>query len=322
MGMEKMNRSIATSNRILRLALLSPAALVLTLTTLVPILYMVVSSLYRLDPVLFNRAWPFVGLGNYVDVLTKDPMFWSSMQKTVLFLLYTITPQIAVGMFLAVLLFREFKGKALVQTLMLFPILTTPVVISMIWKYFFDFDTGFLNVLLIKLGLPPQTWLSTKGFSFITGIPGIGPWLASTFSLNWAFASIVFVNFWQWAPFCFLVFYAGLTALPLEVFDACRVDGATRWQTFRFVTLPLLRPVVWIVVFLRIIDCLKVYAQIWVIFGNAEPTRIINVHLYTIGFTMSDYGRASALGVITLLFIALILVGNYLLGGKSHESSV
>jgi multiple sugar transport system permease protein len=263
-----MKNSISKSNRIFRLALLAPAIVVLAVTTLIPILYMLVDSLYRLDPVVFKKAWPFVGLGNYVDVL-KDPMFWSSMQKTVLFLIYTITPQIAVGFLLAVLFFREFRGKTLVQTIMLFPILTTPVVISMIWKYFFDFDTGFLNVLLTKIGLPPQTWLSTQGFSFITSIPTIGPWLAKTFSLNWAFASIVFVNFWQWTPFCFLVFYAGLTALPLEVFDACRVDGATGWQTFRFVTLPLLQPVVWIVLFMRIIDCLKVYAQIWVVFGNA-----------------------------------------------------
>jgi multiple sugar transport system permease protein len=316
-----MKSGISRSNLLLRYALLSPAMIILFSTTLVPILYMFATSFYRLDPIVFNRKWPFVGIDNYISVLTKDPMFWSSMSKTVLFLIYTITPQIAFGFFLAVLFFREFKGKRTVQTVMLFPILTTPVVISMIWKYFYDFDTGFLNVVLTGLGLEPQTWLSTKGFVFIENIPHIGPWLVQNLSLNWAFASIVFVNFWQWTPFCFLVFYAGLTALPLEVFDACKVDGASAWQTFTNVTLPLLRPVVWIVVFLRIIDCLKVYAQIWVIFGNAEPTRIINVHLYTLGFMMSDYGKASALGVITLIFIAVILLGNYLLGGKSHNAA-
>ena len=315
------NRSISETNRVLRYALISPAVIILVLTTMVPIAYMLVTSFFRLDPIVFNRKWPFVGMKNYVYVLTRDPMFWSSMLKTILFLIYTITPQLVVGLFLALVLFREFKGKRLVQTTMLLPILATPVVISMIWKYFYDYDTGFLNVFLNTLGMKPQTWLSTKGFSFIQNIPLVGEWMVKNLSLNWAFASIVFVNFWQWTPFCFLVFYAGLTALSPEIFDATKVDGASAWQTFRFVTLPLLRPVVWIVVFLRIIDCLKVYAQIWVIFGNAEPTRIINVHLYTLGFMMSDYGKASALGVITVIFIAMILVGSYLLGGKSNDSA-
>lgn len=314
-------RSISASNRIMRYALISPAIIILFLTTTVPILYMIVTSFYRLDPIVFNRKWPFVGMANYVSVLTKDPMFWSSMAKTILFLIYTIIPQIVVGFFLAVMFFREFRFKQGVQTIMLFPILATPVIISMIWKYFYDYDTGFLNLFLTSLGLEPVTWLSTKGIPLFQRIPLIGPWLVDHFSLNWAFASVVFVNFWQWTPFCFLVFYAGLTALPLEIFDACKVDGATSWQTFRHVTLPLLKPVVWIVSFLRIIDCLKVYAQIWVIFGNAEPTRIINVHLYTLGFMMSDYGKASALGVITVLFIALILMISYLFGGKNNDAS-
>ena len=314
-------KSLSREKKILRYVLISPAVIVLLLTTLAPVLYMFGTSLFRLDPIVFNRTWPFVGAENYVQVLTKDPMFWSSMLKTVLFLVYTIVPQVVVGFFLAVAFYRNFKGKQLVQTVMLFPILATPVVISMIWKYFYDFDTGFLNLFLKSLGLEPQTWLSTKGFAFVLNIPYVGNWLAEYFSLNWAFASIVFVNFWQWTPFCFLVFYAGMTALPVEVFDASKVDGATGWQTFRLVTLPLLRPVVWIVVFLRIIDCLKVYAQIWVIFGNAEPTRIINVHLYTLGFMMSDYGKASALGVITVVFIALILIGSYLFEGKNNDST-
>jgi len=314
-------RSITAENRALRYGLITPAFLIMILTMLLPILYMFVTAFFRLDAVRFNRAWPFVGFENFRQIITADPVFWGSMLKTVLFLVYTIVPQIAVGFLLAVVLFREFKGKRAVQTVMLFPILATPVVIAMIWKYFYDFDTGFLNVFLKSLGLPAQTWLSTKSIPLFANIPFVGTWLAQNLSLNWAFASIVFVNFWQWTPFCFLVFYAGMTALPLEVFDACRVDGATGWQTFRLVTLPLLRRVIWVVVLLRIIDCLKVYAQIWVIFGNAEPTRIINVHLYTLGFITSDYGKASALGVITVAFVALILSLSYLTVRKDDAAA-
>jgi multiple sugar transport system permease protein len=314
-------RSIQAENRILRYGMIAPAFLIMILTMLLPLLYMFVTAFYRLDAVRFNRAWPFIAFENFQQILGEDPVFWGSMLKTVLFLVYTIIPQIVVGFLLAVVLFREFKGKRSVQTIMLFPILATPVVIAMIWKYFYNFDTGFLNVFMKSLGLPPQTWLSTKGIPLFADIPLIGTWLVENLSLNWAFASIVFVNFWQWTPFCFLVFYAGMTALPMEVFDACKVDGAGPWQTFRLVTLPLLRSVIWVVVFLRIIDCLKVYAQIWVIFGNAEPTRIINVHLYTLGFVTSDYGKASALGVITVTFVALILWLSYLTGRKDNAAA-
>ena len=95
-----------------------------------------------------------------------------------------------------------------------------------------------------------------------------------------------------------------MTALPSEVYEAARIDGASSWQISKHITLPLLAKIIWAVTFIRIIDCLKVYAQIWVLFGNAEATRVINIHLYTLGFTTSDYGMTSALGVVLILMIS------------------
>jgi multiple sugar transport system permease protein len=288
----------------IRYYLLLPALTLLFVTTIVPIIYMVYTSLFRLDPIVFNRKWPFVGLQNYIDLFTKDPMFWSSLWRTLLFLVYSVAPQILVGLLLATLLYEEFKGKRAVQTILLFPILATPIIVAMIWKYFFDFDTGFLNVFLRNIGAQPQPWLSTRGLPFWNNIPFIGEWLVKHFYLTYAFRTIAFVNFWQWTPFCFLVFYSGMTALPSEVYEAARIDGASSWKIFKHITLPLLAKIIWAVTFIRIIDCLKVYAQIWVLFGNAESTRVINIHLYTLGFTTSDYGMTSALGVILILMIS------------------
>ncbi len=293
-----------------------PAAFLLIGTTIVPILYMLYTSLFRLDPVVFNKTWPFVGLQNFIDLFTKDPMFWSSLRRTLTFLIYTVTPQIFVGLFLAALLYREFKGKRFVQTILLFPILATPIVVAMVWKYFFDFDTGFLNVFLQKIGLQPQPWLSTRGLPLFANIPFVGSWLVNKFNLTYAFRTIVFVNFWQWTPFCFLVLYSGMTSLPAEVYEAAGIDGASGWQAFRHITLPLLKRIIWAVVFIRVIDCLKVYAQIWVLFGNAESTRVINIHLYTLGFTTSEYGMTSALGVVIIMLISLFVGITIKLGGK------
>jgi len=246
----------------------------------------------------------------------KDAMFWSSMWRTLFFLIYTIIPQIVVGLFLASLFYRRFRGKQFVQTILLFPILATPIIVAMVWKYFFDFDTGFLNVFLRAVGLEPQPWLSTKGLPLVAGIPWIGSWLVQKLNLTYAFRTICFVNFWQWTPFCFLVLYSGMTSLSTEVYEAACIDGATGWQTFKYITLPLLARLIWAVAFIRIIDCLKVYAQIWVLFGNAESTRVINIHLYTLGFTTSDYGMTSALGIVIIILISLFVGVSLKLGGK------
>ncbi len=313
-----METNLIKKRHMVRYYLILPAAVLLIATTVIPILYMLYTSLFRLDPVVFNGKWPFVGLGNYLYLMKHDPMFWSSLARTLKFLIYTVTPQIAVGLFLATLMYREFKGKRMVQTILLFPILATPIVVAMVWKYFFDFDTGFLNVTLKTIGLQPQPWLSTKGLPLIEAIPGIGSWLVNKFSFTYAFRTICFVNFWQWTPFCFLVLYSGMTSLSSEVYEASSIDGASAWQTFRYVTLPLLSKLIWAVVFIRVIDCLKVYAQIWVLFGNAETTRVINIHLYTLGFTTSDYGMSSALGVIIVVLIAAFVGTTIKLGAKRN----
>lgn len=305
------------SNRVAtRYYLILPAAILLAGTTVIPIVYMLYTSLFQLDPVVFNKTWPFVGFGNFIDLLSRDPLFWSSMGRTLKFLIYTVTPQIAVGLLLAILMYREFKGKRAVQTILLFPILATPIIVAMVWKYFFDFDTGFLNVFLRNIGLQPQPWLSTKGLPLINAIPLVGPWLVETFSLNYAFRTICFVNFWQWTPFCFLVQYSGLTSLPAEVYEASSLDGASSWQTTWRITIPLLSKLIFAIIFIRVIDCLKVYAQIWVLFGNAENTRVINIHLFTLGFTTSDYGITSALGIIIIVLISAFVAITIKLGGK------
>ncbi len=307
------------AKRRLKYLLVLPAVGILFITTIVPLIYMLYASLFRLDPIVFNKSWPFIGLKNYVSLFLRDTMFWSSNLRTAEFLVYTITPQIIIGLFLATVLYREFKGKRIVHTVLLFPILATPIIIAMIWKYFFDFDTGFINVFLRSIGMASQPWLSTKGLPLFARIPLVGGWMVKYLSLTYAFRTIVFINFWQWTPFCFLIFYSGMTALPSEIYEAARIDGASAWQIFRNLTLPLLAKIIWAVVLIRIIDCLKVYAQIWVLFGNAQTTRVINIHLYTLGFTTSDYGKASALGVIIIIMITLIVSISIKFGGVKND---
>lgn len=287
------------------LALIVPGALVLFSVSLVPLAYMLYTSMFDLRLITFNSVWEFTGLKNYLDLLFKDRHLWPTVGRTVEYLFWNISLQVLLGLGLAVFFQRAFAGRHAVQTILLVPILTTPVVVSLLWKYLLDIRTGPVNQLLGMVGIPAQPWLSSRPLPWIEGIPVLGPFLVDTFSFSFAFWSVVTINTWQWTPFVFLICYAGIAALPSEPFEAARVDGASRWQTFRYLTLPMLEPVLITVVLIRVIDLLKVYAQIWVLFGNANPTRIINIHLYTLGFVTHEYGKTSALGIMVLVVVTL-----------------
>lgn len=283
--------------------LILPAGFILFLTSALPIGYMLYTSVFDVELLTFNSDWRFVGLKNYVDLLFHDRLLWDVMFRTLEFVVLSVGLQIVFGMGLALLVNRDMPGKKLLQAVLMLPVLTTPVVVAMLWKYMFDNSTGLLNQLLRLVHLPAQPWLSNKGLPLISAIPVVGDRLVSSLNLNYGFLSLIVVTVWQWTPFCFLVFYAGLASLPVEPFEAATVDGATSWQTFRYITLPLLRPLIGVVVIIRVIDLLKLYAPLWVLFGNAVNMRVLNTHLYTLGLVTHEYSKSSALGVVSLLIV-------------------
>lgn len=283
--------------------LILPAGFILFLTSALPIGYMLYTSVFDVELLTFNSDWVFVGLKNYVDLLFHDRLLWDVMLRTLEFVVLSVGLQIVFGMSLALLVNRDIPGKKLLQAVLMLPVLTTPVVVAMLWKYMFDNSTGLLNQLLRLVHLPAQPWLSNKGLPLVSAIPVVGDWLVSNLNMTYGFLSLIIVTVWQWTPFCFLVFYAGLASLPVEPFEAATVDGATSWQTFRYITLPLLRPLIGVVVIIRVIDLLKLYAPLWVLFGNAVNMRVLNTHLYTLGLVTHEYSKSSALGVVSLLIV-------------------
>ena len=146
-----MKSNLLRKRRITKYYLILPAAVLLIGTTVIPILYMLYTSLFRLDPVVFNGKWPFVGLGNYIDLIIRYPMFWSSLARTLKFLLYTVTLQIGVGLLLATLMYREFKGKRMVQTILLFPILLFGSPIDLDKKISLQFEEVPISTILTMI---------------------------------------------------------------------------------------------------------------------------------------------------------------------------
>jgi multiple sugar transport system permease protein len=291
--------------RLFPYALSVPSLLILMAITLVPIGFLVWVSLHRVTLVNFRKDWPFTGLDNYLFLAREDPLFIPCLVRSLQLLFFGLIFQLVLGMGLAVLLNRKFRFRNLVGTVLLLPVMTNSIVIGMLWKYMLSYYNGFINLLLIKFGIPAQPWLTNQVLPGVSRLPVVGAWLGQNLNLNFAFFSIIATNTWQWTPMVFLLLSAGLASLPSEPFEAAKVDGASGWQTFRYLTLPMLKPVIKVVLVIRGIDIMKTFGMIWALFGNASITSTLNIHIHTVGLYTHNYGRSSAL---SLLVVGLTLL--------------
>lgn len=180
----------------------------------------------------------FVGLDNYARFLTSDPRFWPAVWRTLLFTILALTLEMTLGVCVALLLNREFRGRKLARIIMLLPLVATPVAVGMMWMMIFEPTIGFANQLLGAVGLAPQGWLSDPSQSM---------------------ATVIFIDVWQWSPLVALVVLAGLTTVPVELIEAAKVDGSSAWNRFWFVVLPTIWPTVVVAALLRGIDALKTF---------------------------------------------------------------
>jgi multiple sugar transport system permease protein len=260
-----------------------PAALCIALLILFPLafnLYMSLQSWF----VSSTTPPKYVGLQNFLEIFGKDARFWNALWITIKFTTWSVLIQLVLGLGIAVYLHREFRGRGLVRTVMLLPMVSTPVAVALIWVIMFNPSLGILNYLLSCLGLKPLLWLGHPR----TALP-----------------SLIFMDTWKWTPFMVLILHAGLQSLPLTPFEAATIDGASRWQVFRFITLPLLRPSIAVSLIFRTMDSLKTFDTIYVMTegGPNNASEILNIYVFQTGFKYFHIGYASALAVVLLLFV-------------------
>ena len=229
----------------------------------------------------------FVGFANYLQVFRDTDRFWPAMLRTFTFTSGALAAEMVLGMGIALLLWRPFKGEKWVRVAILLPLVATPVAVGMMWRLIFDPNIGFANQLLSWVGLPEQPWLSGR---------------------ESALPTLMFVDVWQWTPMIVLILLAGLTSLSDEPDEAARIDGANAWQRFRFVTLPLLRSTVVVALVLRGIDALKTFDILYATKGKGggsfNEAETLNVYAYGLSFDYNDYGIAST--VLVLFFLIII----------------
>ena len=272
--------------------LVAPSVALFIVFALLPAVTAIFFALSRVRLIRGGLQREFIGLENFRRAF-DDPLVAQSVGITLRWMLIVTTVEVLLGLALALLLTQNIRARGVFTSLLIVPIIMPPVAVSIAWFFMYDYNFGVFNYLMNQVGLPSVRWLSD---------PGI------------ALYAMMAVDIWQATPFAFLLLYAALLSLPRDPYEASAIDGATRWFTFRTVTLPLLRPVLVIVVLLRLIDAARVFDKIFVMTrgGPGSTAYTATLTIYVEGFTKFDIGYASALSFlfqIALILLATVYVG-------------
>ncbi|MCJ7531046.1 MAG: sugar ABC transporter permease [Anaerolineales bacterium] len=273
-------------NRIEPALFIGPAFLVLFIILIYPLGYSFWLSFHEWTLRGFRQGIPWVGLSNYIT-LFSNPDFLNSLRITFTFVITAITLEFLLGMGLALLLNHDLKGKGIIRSVILLPMMCTNVVIGLTWRLLFNYQFGLVNYYLSTLGLDRLEWLSKPAM---------------------AMPAVIIVDVWNTTSFVALLLLAGLQTLPDEPFEAARIDGASSWQTFFYLTLPLLRQTILVVLLWRLIDTFRIFDVIYLLTagGPARATETVSIYVYRYGFQSFNLGLASSASYIMILIMLVI----------------
>lgn len=277
------------SDRVLARLFLTPTMVLLLAIAIFPLIWSLYLSFTQYN--VNRRADPvWIGFANYQRLL-NDPEIWARFSDTARFVIPAVVIELLLGFGLAFLLNRNFKGRGFIVTTMLIPMMLSPLIVALFWKYMLQTDRGVVNYFVrdvAHLGAPD--WLND---------PGTAMW------------SLVLVDVWQWTPFIMLISLAGLSAVPKYLYEAAEVDRASGWFRFRHITLPLVTPLLLIAVLFRTMDSYKMFDQAYALTGGGAETNVLSITLFKMAFEDFNTGKGSALGYIML--IVIIALANLLI---------
>ncbi|MCB0046717.1 MAG: sugar ABC transporter permease [Caldilineaceae bacterium] len=279
--------------------LLAPTLIILGVMGLLPFLYVLYISFFDWNVFSASGQMEWAGVNNFRR-LVFDSAFLGSLGRTLLFTLLAVTSELILGFLLASTLLRDFPGKIVFRTIHALPLVIAPIAVGATWRL-----------------------LTIPGF-------GLAPYyLDRWFDIDYnigryaeqAFFTTLAMDIWHWTPFVTLTMLAGLTAMPKEPQEQARVDGANRWQVLRFLTIPMMMPVIVTTVFIRMMDALRIVDEVFMLTGGGpgNATRYVGIYIWRVVFPQTDYGYGSAMSLLVLyftivlawlLFVALAQVGN------------
>lgn len=276
--------------RLFPYALLAPAIAVLLALTAYPLIFAVKVSLQT--P---SGRWT---LANFTR-LAADEFFRTALLQTLIYAAAALSIEFLLGLAVALLMDRQMRARNFFRALLLLPMMLPPVVVAVIWRLMFNSDFGVINGTLKTLGFDTSQVL----------------WLSSP---STALPSVILVDIWQWTPFMFLILLAGLQAIPQEPYEAAMIDGSSPWQTFRHITLPLLKPAILVALLLRTMDLLRVFDHVFILTqgGPGFSTETISLYIYKTAFRFFDFGYAAAMSFVLLILVNFVSLGYIRLLGR------
>lgn len=248
--------------------------------------------------------WQFTGLTNFRTML-QDEIFRVALVHTLIFVTVAVALEVILGTILALMVVRARWLAGIARNVLVWPVIITPVAISVTWWLILNTEFGVLNYVLEAIGLPQQAWLS---------------------STTWALPTLIGVDVWHWTPLLFLLVLAGLANIDPTLYEVARTDGASGWQLFRYVTLPLLLPTIGTAAILRTILGFKVFDEIYLLTngGPGIATEVISTYVHDIFFNQTRMGYGAFLGLVVVLVLLVLLlgyyVGTYYFGSRGEES--
>jgi multiple sugar transport system permease protein len=284
---QRRTRGRLDQNSVVAFKFLVGPVVFLLLITIYPLVFAVWTSLHSYWLFAPERA-AFVGLDNYLSLFSTS-LFGGSVVRTLVFAGGSLALQLCLGYGLALLLHHDRPGFGILRVLLVVPVLLTPAVVALMWFYMYDPNIGIVQFLAASLKLPVRAWLS---------------------DVDSAMAAIMVANVWEWTPFAFLVFVAGMKSVSPEILDAARVDGAGAFAIGRHILLPLLWPVIAVIALLLAIDNLKSFDLIFVMTsgGPGVATYTLPIMIWNQGFGSYQMGTACAIALVLLVIINLFVV--------------
>lgn len=275
---------------------LLPAVIWVLVFSIFPLLYALHTSLHSFR---FGRINEFVRSRNFERLFT-DTNLHSGLRVTLTFVIVTVLTQMILGFALALLLNREMRGRSVLRAIMTLPLFATPVAIGYLGITIFYEENGPINTFLSSLGIAKV------------------PWLSNPF---WALIAVIIVDIWQWTPFVFLVSLAALQALPSDLYEAAEVDGASSIQTFRYITLPLMAPTLFLILLLRLVESFKVFdiPMSLTLGGPGRATEVYSLFTYRTAMRFFDHGYAAAQGFLLLIIVSVIVALLFRRIGQLYE---
>lgn len=266
------------------LKLMAPALIIMVLTLIFPLVQLVRYSMVSWSFGRPEETMQFVGLQNYINILSPDSSFWHSLWLTVIYFVVSVIFQTVLGLALALLFNRKFAGQGILISILLIPTILMPVMTAMMWRVYL-YPNGIVNYLLSLFGATVD-------------------WYGSSLAMP----AVILIQIWQWTPFYIVSLIAGLRGVSEELYEAAAVDGAGSWQRFWHITIPQLRPVLGVCVTIRAMNLIREFDNVFIIYGGGpgSSTEVLGLSIYRAMFSEQQVGKAAALSVLLIIFSAVM----------------